>query len=328
MPKSSNYKMKLLYLERILNERTDEEHPLTTAEIIDVLNELGISAERKSIYDDINILRDNYGTDIQISRGKTAGYYVGERKFQLPELKLLVDAVQSSKFITKKKSAELIAKLEGLTSKYYAKKLNRQVYVANRVKSGNEAIYYSTDNIHEAIASNLQISFTYCEWTLEGIKRPKHDGKLYIVSPWALTWDDENYYMIAFDSKAGKIKHYRVDKMENIKILDAMREGAGLFNDFDMAVYSKQVFGMYGGQIELVTLMCDDSLINVIKDRFGDEPTIIRREGCFEISVRVAVSPLFYSWILGFGSKIKIQSPVKVANELVSLVKECMEIYK
>ena len=182
---------------------------------------------------------------------KNYEYYIANRSFELPELKLLVDAVQSSKFITHKKSNELIKKVEGLASVHQARQLQRQVFVQNRVKTMNESIYYNVDKIHNAISQGVKVSFLYFEWavsftTKERIKRPKRGGERYAISPWALTWDDENYYMIGYDSESKKIKHYRVDKMQSIELTDEKRDGQRVFQKFDMAQYSKMTFGMYG----------------------------------------------------------------------------------
>ena len=327
MARGSNQKLKILYLMKIFLEKTDSEHSLTLAEIIDELEKYGISAERKSLYDDIDNLRA-YGMDIETTRDTRVRYYVANRLFELPELKLLVDAVQASKFITARKSGELIKKLESFSSTYEAMKLQRQVYVANRIKAMNESIYYNVDFIHSAINDNKKITFKYYEWTPEKEKKLRHGGATYSVSPWALTWDDEYYYMIAYDSSAELIKHYRVDKMVNIGISDDIREGAQMFEDFDMAIYSKQVFGMFGGELTTVLLECDNSLAGVIIDRFGTDVTIMPKGDKFEVSIRVMVSPTFISWALGFGGKLKILSPASVAEALRQTASEALDLYK
>ena len=217
-------KQKLLYLQKIMLEKTDENHGLTINEIKDELESYGIKAERKSLYDDIEILQ-SFGLDICTVRTNTVKYYIGNRDFQIPELKLLVDAIQSSKFITRKKSLELIEKLGHLVSENDGSQLRREVYVTNRVKTVNEHIYYNVDKIHNAISENKKISFQYFKWELDTtngnkiVKTARKNGEAYRVSPWALCWDDENYYLIAYDSEAEIIKHYRVDKMERIRLL-------------------------------------------------------------------------------------------------------------
>lgn len=308
MPKSTNQKLKILYLMRMLEERTDDAHVLTLAEIQESLASLGISAERKSLYDDMEALR-TFGIPVERRGGKDGGYYIAERTFQLPELKLLVDAVQSSKFITKKKSTELIAKIASFTSTYEARQLDRQVFVTGRVKTDNEQVYYNVDNLHRAISSNRAVTFQYFEWNTDKEKILRHGGALYTVSPFALTWDNENYYLVAYDHMKKMIHHYRVDKMLRITVTDTPREGKELFDDFDMALYSREVFGMFGGRQEIVTLDCDNSLIGVVIDRFGEDLTIIKKQNSFEIHQRVMVSSQFYSWVFGFGGKMRILSP-------------------
>ena len=327
MARSANQKLKILYLMKIFLEKTDSEHSLTLAEIMAELQKYDITAERKSLYDDIDTLR-TYGIDIETTRDTRVRYYVASRLFELPELKLLVDAVQASKFITAKKSGELIKKLESFSSTYEAMKLQRQVYVANRIKTMNESIYYNVDFIHSAINDNKKITFKYYEWTPEKNKKLRHDGGTYCVSPWALTWDDEYYYMIAYDSAAALIKHYRVDKMVNIGICAEAREGAEMFGDFDMAIYSKQAFGMFGGELTTVLVECDNSLAGVIIDRFGTDVTIMPKGEHFCASLKVMVSPTFISWALGFGGRLKILSPDFVAQKLIDTANEALELYK
>lgn len=311
-------KLKLLYLMKILLDRTDDDNSLTMPELISALGEYGIEAERKSLYADINALRE-YGIDIETRRGKSVGYYVANRLFELPELKLLVDAVQSSRFITTKKSNELIKKLSSLASGYEATQMRRQVYVANRIKTHNESIYYNIDALHSAILHSSRITFQYFDWTPDKTRALRHNGHLYDVSPWALTWDDQNYYLIAYDSNVGDIRHYRVDKMLRITATGQPRDGRDKFRDFDMAVYSSRTFGMFGGQLECVVLECVDELAGVIIDRFGQDVTILRREGRFETTVNVMVSPMFLSWVVSFGGRMKILSPTSVKNAMAQL---------
>lgn len=328
MAKSSNQKLKLLYLMKIMLEKTDEEHGLTTAQIIESLNGYDVGAERKSIYDDIEALRF-YGLDIiQTRNGRNTDYRVVSRDFEMPELKLLVDAVQSSKFITRKKSDELIKKIEGFASVHEAHILHRQVFVANRIKTMNESIYLTVDKIHTAITLNRKITFQYFEWSPKKEKILRHGGAFYCVSPWALTWDDENYYLIAYDSAAGKIKHYRVDKMLKISVAKDEREGREYFDDFDMAIYSKKTFGMFGGREETVKLRCKNNLANIIVDRFGTETIMsVADSEHFDITVKVAVSPVFLTWLMNFGADIKIISPQSVIEDFKALARECLDQY-
>lgn len=328
MSKSSNQKLKILHIAGIFKEMTDEEHGLTLAEIIEELKRRGISTERKSLYNDIEALR-TFGMEIETKKDKTVRYYLAEREFELPELKLLVDAVQSSKFITRKKSSALIKKIESLASMYEAKQLQRQVFVANRIKTMNESIYYAVDEIHKAISADRQITFQYFDWNFKKEKQLRRDGRIYAVSPWALTWDDENYYMIAFDEESGIIKHYRVDKMQKIKVSASKRLGEKLFENFDPAVYSGKTFGMYGGRDEQVTLRCRHSTAGIVVDRFGQDVIMYDvGNGFFEISVKVSVSPLFLTWIMNFGGDMMIVSPDSVIDEYIELARKAINIYQ
>lgn len=329
MAKIQSQKMKLLYLLQILLENTDDEHALTLSELLYELTKKGITAERKSIYDDFEALR-LFGVDVESRKeNRTTVYFIANRTFELPELKLLVDAVQSSKFITHKKSNELIKKLETLSSVHQASQLQRQVFVANRVKTMNESIYYCVDDIHNAISENRQITFQYFDWGTDKKKHLRHNGKIYHVSPWALSWDDENYYMIAFDSEQNEIRHYRVDKMMNVRITEEKRSGAKLFKNFDMAVYAKKTFGMFAGEERDVTLRCKDSLAGVMIDRFGQNIVMKNGEdGFFTVTVKAAVSPLFITWLMNFGADIRILSPDDVIEKYVETAKKCLDVYQ
>lgn len=314
MPKSPNQKLKLIYILNYLMEYSDESHPISMERILSMLSENGIECERKSIYSDISALNELDNIEISLKRGKNGGYYISYREFELPELKLLVDIVQSAKFITAKKSNELIKKIESLTNKYEAQMLQSEVYVANRVKTMNESIYFLVDEISEAINSNKKITFSYLEWTLDKKKVPKHSGELYKVSPIMLSWDDENYYMIAYSDKDNDIRHYRVDKMKNITVIDEKREGVKQ-ND-DPALYSRKLFGMFGGKDENVTLECANSKIGVILDRFGTQRAILKRDdGFFEITVNVVVSPQFFGWITSLEGDVRIKAPQSVQDK-------------
>lgn len=329
MPKTTNQKLKLLYLLKILNEKTDENHCLTTQELIDELALYDIKAERKSIYDDIECL-NVFGYDVEyIKAKKGGGYYLAERDFELPELKLLVDAVQSSRFITQKKSRELIAKIEKLAGPYEGKQLQRQVFVVGRVKTENESIYYNVDRIHKAIQDNAPITFTYLKWNSKKELEPRRDGKRYQVSPWALTWKDENYYLIAYDDVQEHIKHFRVDKMSRItELAKESRKGMEAFGRIDIAEYTNRTFGMFGGETETVTLMLPEELVGVILDRFGKEIDIRKLpEDMVSARVRVTVSMQLYGWITGLGGKVVISGPDYVKEGYRNYLEEIIKNY-
>ena len=317
MPKSSNQKLKLIYLMKILLERTDETHSITMPEIIDALAAYDISAERKSLYNDIENLRV-YGLDvIGTQEDRTYSYHIGNRQFELAELKLLVDSVQSAKFITAKKSNELIKKIEGLASKYEASQLHRQVFVAGRVKTMNESIYYNVDRIHTAIAENSRITFQYFQWNVDKKMELRHDGALYEVSPWSLSWDE------------GIIKHFRVDKMLYIKSNGKGREGRQAFKSFDMAAYARKMFGMYGGKEEWVRIECDNSFAGVMIDRFGKDVSMIRLDDKrFAINVEIAVSRQFLAWIIGLGEGVTLAGPQNVVEMMNAEIDRLIKQYK
>lgn len=324
MSRGNNQKLKLYYLAKILMEETDEMHGLTMPQIIDKLDEYDISAERKSIYSDFDTLETFLGVEVLCTQvGRQHFYHVGARMFELAELKLLVDAVQSSKFITLKKSRELISKLESFASKYEAKTLQRQVFVQNRIKTMNESIYYSVDAINSAIAANHQITFRYYKWNVKKEMEFRRDGALYEISPWALTWDDENYYMIGYDSNAGLIKNFRVDKMMYIAETENKREGRKLFKSFDLAAYSKKSFGMFSGEEQLVKLQVDNEMAGVIIDRFGSDVTFLPKDKKSSyVTVSVAVSNVFFGWVFGLGGGVKIAGPASVSKQAKALAKQ------
>ena len=328
MPKGMNQKFKLYRLAQIMLEKTDEDHYITMPEILAALEEYEITADRKSIYND---LRDLEVLGIEVE-GEPVGnryhYHVVSRPFELPELKLLVDAVQSSKFITEKKSKELIQKLEKLCCKTHADMLSKYVFIVNRPKTENETVYYNVDYIHTAIYENKEIKFHYAEWTVKKELKLKKDGAFYVVSPWALTWDDENYYLVAYDAAAGIIKHYRVDKMQNTEILETDRKGEESFQNFDLAAFAKKTFGMYGGVDAEVTLECRNELAGVVIDRFGHDVWLIPQgEDHFKTRVLVSVSPQFFGWVTGIGSGMKITGPENVKQQYKEYMLDVLQNY-
>lgn len=311
---------------KILLENTDEEHTLTVRQMIDELSKCGISAERKSIYDDLEHLR-LFGIDICSRKSKTTEYFVGSREFDLPELKLLVDIVQTSKFITQKKSMELIAKIEKLAGKHYANQLQRQVFVTNRAKTLNEKIYYNVDKIHEAISADSQITFKYFDINVDRKKVYRKNGESYTASPVSLTWDDEKYYLITYNASHCSHTHYRVDKMENIELTGERR--ALSENPFDLSQYTKLMFGMFHGEETQVSIRFTNDLVGVVYDRFGMDIPIIKCDAAhFICNVKVALSPHFLSWIISFGEKAEIISPDTVIEQLRNLLDRTRRIYK
>lgn len=325
MAKSEGQKLKLLYLKKFLEEQTDENHPANTERILEYLAAHDIKAERKSIYSDIACLQD-FGMDIVHQPGRGGGYYLASREFELPELRLLVDAVQSSKFLTTKKSMELISKLSQLASHHEAGSLKRQVMVTGRVKTMNESIYYTVDQLHEAIAKNSRIKFRYMEW---GMDRQRHERPgVYEASPYGLVWDDENYYLVAHSPRHG-MTHYRVDKMAGIQMTGEPRLITPEAKSISAAAYGRNVFGMFGSETTSVRMRFHKSLAGVVIDRFGADTMLIPDgEDHFTFAMDIAVSPMFFGWIAGFGERAKILSPQSVINEYLKLCKPSLEQYE
>lgn len=302
-------KQKMLYIAQYLIEHTDEDHGVTMRELIAHLEQNGITAERKGIYSDMDELKD-FGMDIVWDRGKNGGYRLASRDFELAEVKLLVDLVQSAKFITTKKSRSLIGKLEKLVSHNEARRLQRQVVVADRNKTENESIYYNVDVIHEAIAENVKIRFQYFDWNVKKERVLRKEGNFYEISPWLLTWDDENYYLVGYDETVEMMKHYRVDKMIGIEAMNRLRQGKEAFEKMDIAAFSKKTFGMFAGEEKTLQLVAFKSMTGVLIDRFGrDVPLRPLDEEYVLARVSVAVSAQFYGWLAGLGGKVKIYGP-------------------
>ncbi len=326
MAKSSGQKQKILYLAKFFLEETDEDHPASMADILAYLKRAGIEAERKSIYSDLEDLR-LFGMDIITLRGRGGGYFLGDRKFQLPEIRLLVDAVQSSRFLTQKKSEELIGKLRSLTSRHESSAISHNVFVSGRIKTMNESIYRNVDALSFAIEKNKKIRFRYFEWDTSGEKRFRRNGDFYTVSPYFLIWDDENYYLIAIEEESGEKRHFRVDKMMNIERVDDLREGKHLFADTSPADYEKKTFGMFGGKEERVSIWWHESLAGVFYDRFGKDSAVRKEKDGFISSHRIMLSPVFYSFLMGFGDRVRILSPESAVQGLLLLAEKTISAY-
>ena len=327
MSRGMNQKFKFTYLMKIMLEKTDDEHSLTMPQIMEELEKYDVTAERKSIYTDFQDMTEKFGVEIIKEQiGRETYYHVGGREFELAEVKLLIDAIQSSKFITQTKSRELITKIKSFVSEHQAKQLQRQVYINDRVKTMNESVYYNVDDIHTAINQNKKIRFKYFKWDINTKLVPRHNGDWFIVSPWALTWDDENYYMVAFDDLDSKIKHYRVDKMMHISIEEEKRSGRDVFRNFDMAEYSKATFGMYQGQKAKVKIQFANYMCGVFIDRFGKDISFrpIDDEHS-EFHVDVNVSPQFFGWIFSLGKDVKVTGPSEVVERMKVLAREFLE---
>ena len=324
MTKMPNQKMKALYVMDYLMRNTDEEHPAPMRDIIAYLESMGISAERKSIYSDIEGLQ-LFGVDILSS---TKGYYVVSRDFELPELKMLVDCVSASKFITEKKSERLIKKIEGLASRHEAGKLQRQVYIADRIKAGNEDIYRSVDTLSEAINEKKKVSFRYFEYDVDKKRKFRNGGNEYIVSPYSLTVSDENYYLISHYPKHEDLTHFRVDRMSDIKITEEPCEKVEnvMGENFSVGEYSRKLFSMYSGESSRVEILCENKVMNSVIDRFGKDVFVLKVDDeHFKAIVSVDLSPTFFAWIFTFGGKMKIAAPLEAKEKFNEVVKKFVE---
>ena len=317
MARSANQKLKLLYLEKVFKEKTDDDHYMTMPQIIAELNRYGIEANRKSIYTDIDSLQQ-YGLDIiQTREGAHTYYHLGSREFEVAELKFLVDAIQASKFISERKTKELIEKLESSVSTYDKTLLNREVTVSGRVKNMNESIYYSIDEIYHGMAEDKCIKFKYFSWNRKGEEEFRRNGDYYEVAPWALHFDDERYYLVGYDMDKKEIHHYRVDKMRFVSISDQKRKGISEFKRTNKSKYSQQYFRMFGGNIETVTLKCTNEMANIIVDQFGTDARMMPiDDDHFSVRVEVAVSEQFFGWIFALGGGVVITGPENVKQEM------------
>lgn len=325
MPKSDNQKLKIFYILDYLKENSHQEHPVRASELLSMLErQHNIVCDRKTVYSDIAALQD-YGVDIVSIPGKNGGYYIASRNFELPELKLLIDAVLSSRYLTEKKSRELIEKLCKECSIYDAQLMRRDVLVSGRVKSMNETIYYNVDSIQEAIAENRQIRFRYFDWGMDGKRHYRE--KEYLVSPYGLCQNHENCYLLAHSPRYG-VTSYRVDRMSDICLSEEKRTPCPELTGKNLQQHANRLFQMYAGDTTSVKLRFHRDLINVVMDRFGRDTMLIPDgEEHFVFTVNVAVSPMFLSWVIGFGAKAKILYPQSVADSCRQLCQEALEQY-
>ena len=325
MPKSYNQKLKIFYILDYLQKNSHQDHPVRAAELLTMLEQQhNIICERKTIYSDIAALQD-YGVDIVSIPGKNGGYYIASRNFELPELKLLIDAVHSSRFLTEKKSRELIEKLCSQCSVYDARLMRRDVLVSGRVKSMNETIYYNVDAIQDAIAENRQITFRYFDYGLDGKRH--YRNRNYQASPYGLCQDHENCYLLAHSERHG-VTSYRVDRMNDIRLLDDPRTPCPELTGKALTEHANRLFQMYAGEQTAVKLRFHRSLINAVIDRFGREVMLIPDgEEHFVFTAEVAVSPMFLSWVIGFGQKAKILYPESVVQACQDLCREALAQY-
>ena len=317
MAKGKKQKLKLFYLYKIFREESDKTHPLTMPQIVEKLASYGVDSDRKALYDDIEVL-NLFGINIEKKRvGSYTYYYATNRPFELAEMKILVDAVQASKFISEKETKVLIQKLLYLVCESDARLLERDVHVPGRIKNMAESVYRTVDVIYHAMNEDQQLRFHYFRWDIHGNRELKRDGEYYIVSPWNLIYDDEKYYLVAYDPIHKEIRHYRVDKMMDAEVVDKKRKGITKFRQQSKSKYTQQHFRMYGGDLQTVTLLCENEMSNVIVDQFGHNVKMIPvDDGHFTVDVEVVVSPQFFGWIVGLGGQVAVQGPESVKLDL------------
>ena len=324
MAKSSNQKLRILKLLEILEQQTDENHYRTTAQLISELARYGIEADRKTIYDDLQALEDA-GYDLIRVKGKNGGVRLLSRTFALSEVKMLVDAVQASRYITEEKSKSLTDKLTALVSGHQKKALARHFYNGNRTKSDSRTLFYAVDAINDAMNCNKKISFRYWNWNHEKQKVFRHGGKLYTVSPWELTVNDNNYYLIAYDSDKQALRHYRVDKMAEVTLSDDPRDGIEHTRHLTLPEYCAPHFGMFGGEAVTVKLKAPLSLAGVFIDRFGQDVILSKEDDQFlTVRTRISPSPQFYGWLLGLGTGVSILEPESVRQEYLTILEDIL----
>lgn len=324
MSKSADQHLKLFYIAEYLTEQSDCEHPVSTACIIDMLGKKGIKAGRKTIYSDMDALAQ-YGLDIAFRRKRPSGFYLVSRKFSLFDLKLLVHAVQASKFIPYEKSQELIDKLCSFVSIYDREELKRPLYIKDRVKAFNESAFSQIDDIYRAIRSGVQISFIYCEWTQAKELRSEREGYRYTVSPYALVWDDLCYQLIAYDHDTERVRNFRVDKMVELRLSENACCDSSRFSSVALDAYSNQTFGIFGGRDEKITLLCKNEMVGAVIDRFGRDVIIIKEtNSMFKVSVNVTVSPSLFGWMASFGGDITVTAPTHTVEEYKAFLKKVL----
>ena len=325
---SIRQKQKLLVLKDYFETCTDEDHHASVNSIIEYLARQGIKAERKTVYDDVEILIES-GMDIEKKKeGHSNEYFLAERTFNDVDLLVLADAVASGKFLSDSKSKQLLKKLQKLTSKYKAPGLNRRVYVAKRPKTFNDKIYYAINEINSAITNKMQISFEYYEYTPEKKAVAKHGGELYYVSPHSLVWEDSNYYLTCYCHKHEKICHYRVDRMKKVVVTE---NPAIDFTpqQLEEAENLTKIYRMFSGEAKTVTMEFDNSLANSVIDKFGQD-VLMRKisEEKFAVTAEIQISPPFYGWLLQFGEKARLVSPDDAVEDIKKYIEKLLAIYR
>ena len=330
--KGQNSKLKLIYVLDILKKYSDEEHPLNSSEIIEKLSEYGITAERKSLYNDIEAL-EMYGCDIIKTGTPKKGWFIGNRDFEVPEIYLLCDAVKTAKFISAKKTRELLLKLNNMLSCYQAKRNKSKVFFAAEDKCENEEIYYNIDSISDAIQNSKQIKFNYSSRQLDSSREITYKTREMTVNPYALTWQDDCYYLICNYGKYDNLMHLRVDRMNGVKITKTparhFSEVSQYTDFFDVADYTAKLFGMHSGALEDIEFCCDLKIAEQVFDRFGETVFIKNKTAeTFSFTVKAAVSDALVSWIISFGTRLKVKKPLSLQQKVKSRAQEVFKLYE
>ncbi|MDR1563989.1 MAG: WYL domain-containing protein [Oscillospiraceae bacterium] len=331
MPGSANQKIKLLYLNDILLRETDEEHPLTANELCELLEQrYGIKAERKSIYADLNTLNE-YGTEVQKTHYPRQGVFTSQHDFEPAELRMLMDAVQASSFISVRKTKKLLAKLGRTVSKYQAEDLQKHVFISKGVKSENEEIYYNIDKLQKAVNQGCKIKFTYHRRRIVNSIPVKDVGKVFTFSPYAMIWNSDKYYLVGNYEKYDNLSHFRIDRIRKITLLkEPVRpfcEVSEYEDVFDTADYASKLFNMYSGEEEQIELLCKNELLDVIIDRYGLNIPYkqVDREH-FSVRIKVQISEGLIAWLMEFGGGIRVLEPkslIDAARAKARLIAEC-----
>ena len=325
-------KLKTLLIYKYLKDFSDEDNPLSSTELINMLQADGIKAERKSIYADIKSL-NSIGFEIEKTNSPHKGFYMSKREFELPEVRLLIDAVSSAGFITPKKTEKLIGKLESLVSKNQAGELVSQVYLDNNTKCNNEDIYYIINDLHNAINEKHKVKFVYTNRKIDIKNKKSYTEKTFVVSPYSLLWKEDHYYLVCNNEKYDNLINLRIDRMKRVQELsDASRpvsEVSEYKNSFDVADYSSKMFNMFSGKDEKVRLLCDLELREQIMDRFGSKiPLTAYDSSHFETTIDAAVSEGLVSWLMIFGDKIKVLEPDALANAVKDRASKIAKVYE
>ncbi|MBQ8178668.1 MAG: WYL domain-containing protein [Clostridia bacterium] len=319
-------KIRIMKIWEILNRETDEDHPLTTEQILERLDAMGVPCHRKTLYEDIKVLNAT-GYEVLVNRALSNEYYVMERTFDIPELQILMDAVQATRFISTKKTEELVRKIAMLAGASKAEVLKRNIVEFNTSKSSNEQMIYNVNEIALAIELKKKVSFLYFKLNAKHEKVYQHSHKRYLVNPLATIFSDDKYYLVCFDDKYGNVVHYRVDRMENVMMEPADAAETIVSKNFDAKGRKKQLFSMFVGNPERVSFEADSSIIDGLFDKFGDDLVLSEEDGKLTFTTTAEVSPTFISWVVGFGGKLKITAPKRVVNKVKDHLIKSLEAY-